>query len=167
MRLSILVAAVFALLLAGAAVAQIQQIRPQVLRPLIQPQSTVQAVPASQLNYQDPEMMKAQIARLKKDKRELRLQLNASVADLQAARKTLDEMTRAGGSLVTAQCASPALSRNSAGAEENCAASGYGCEPVSGLCRRMCSTSDQCASGFLCDTGAQRCVPYPSATDDE
>ena len=65
-----------------------------------------------------------------------------------------------GGSLVHAYC--PAgdntVSRNTAGAETNCAAAGYTCEPVTGQCRTTCQTSDMCSRGFTCDTGRQRCV---------
>jgi hypothetical protein len=122
---------------------------------------------AAQLNYQDPDQMKAQISRLKKEKRELRLQLLKSVGDLQAANSRIDEMTRAGGSLVTAQCVTGTLSRNTAGAEEDCSASGYACEAVSGLCRRMCNVTTDCAGSFVCDTSVGRCVwPYPPASDE-
>jgi len=68
------------------------------------------------------------------------------------------EMTRAGGSLVRAMCVSPTLSRNTAGAEENCAASGYTCASVEGTCHRQCTSTDQCAAGFVCDIGERRCV---------
>lgn len=65
-----------------------------------------------------------------------------------------------GGSQVHAYCAagSNTMSRNTAGAESNCANAGYTCEPVSGQCRTSCQTSDMCAGGFTCDTGAQQCV---------
>ena len=158
------------LAVAGVSVAQIAPMRiqrPPVALTIPQPSSTTAALPASQLNYQDPDAMKAQISRLKREKRELRVQLQTTLADLQGLRARLDEMTRAGGSLVTAQCVGPALSRNTAGAEENCAASGYACEPVSGLCRRQCNVSTDCAPYFLCDTGAHRCVPPPPPADDE
>ena len=63
-----------------------------------------------------------------------------------------------GGSQVHAYCPNPGTSRNTAGAESDCKSAGYNCEPVSGLCRTSCQTSDMCAGGFTCDTGAQRCV---------
>ena len=81
-------------------------------------------------------------------------------AELDAATGRIGEMTRLGGSLVQAYCPvdQPYMSRNTAGAESNCGAAGYACEPVSGLCRSSCQTSDMCSAGFVCDTGAQQCV---------
>jgi hypothetical protein len=170
MRLFHIVSLSIALVLAGTAAAQmpnIQAVRPPAVNALkVNPQAT-QAPTATQMNYQDPEQMKAQIARLKREKRAMRVQLQTTLADLQAARSQIDEMTREGGSLVTARCVAPELSRNTAGAEENCAASGYACEKVSGLCRRMCNVTTDCAGGFICDTGAGRCVPPPPPADDE
>jgi hypothetical protein len=129
--------------------------------------TTTAPLTANQLNYEDPDMMKAQIARLKKDKRDLRQQLQLSLSDLQALRVQLDEMTKPGGSGVTARCAGPELSTNTAGESENCAASGYACASVSGLCHRECRTSDMCAGGFVCDTGAGRCVSATAYASDE
>lgn len=161
-----------ALALAGAAAAQMPGVK--IMRPpavsTVKAQNlntSVRQPSAAQLNYQDPEQMKAQIERLKREKRALRLQLQTTLGDLQAANGRIDEMTRKGGSLVTAQCVSPELSRNTAGAEENCSASGYACEAVSGLCRRMCNVTTDCAGGFVCDTGARQCVvPAPPADDE-
>lgn len=64
-------------------------------------------------------------------------------------RAQLDAWTRKGGSQVHAYCETPTLSVSSAGARNDCAASGYGCEPVSGLCRTVARTSNDCAPGFL------------------
>jgi hypothetical protein len=106
------------------------------------------------------------IAKLQARNRELKKQMGLTLGDLQALRTQLDEMTRAGGSLVRAQCVSASLSRRTDGAgEENCAASGYTCGPVEGTCRRSCTSSDQCAGGFVCDIGAARCV-VPTTSDD-
>lgn len=71
----------------------------------------------------------------------------------------LAEWTRKGGSLVHAYCETPTMSVSSAGARNDCAASGYGCEPVSGLCRTMARSSNDCAPGFLMDV--DHCVPQP------
>jgi len=111
-----------------------------------------------------PETARAEITRLQKRIRDLRGQMAVTLADLQVLRTQLDEMTRAGGSLVRAVCASPELSRNTAGAEENCYASGYTCGSVEGTCFRQCTTTAQCAPGFVCDTSASRCV-VPSSGD--
>ncbi|MFC5571328.1 hypothetical protein ACFPN1_14785 [Lysobacter yangpyeongensis] len=88
--------------------------------------------------------------------REKNRQLRDENARLQSQ---LAEWTRKGGSLVHAYCETPTLSVNSAGARNDCAASGYGCEPVSGLCRTSVRSSDQCAPGFLMDV--DHCVPQP------
>ena len=163
MRIAYIAAFVVALVAGGASLAQVAA--PRIIRPpVIQPVPNTAAVqaPAGEAIVQDPEKMKATINKLKKEKRELRQQLQMSVADLQEARRQLDEMTRLGGSLVTAQCVSPSLSRNTAGAEENCAASGYACEQVSGQCRRQCNVSTDCSVGFLCDTSVNRCVVPPT-----
>lgn len=71
----------------------------------------------------------------------------------------LQEWTRKGGSLVHAYCATPTVSANSSGARNDCAASGYTCEPVSGLCRTSVNTSADCAAGWLMDQN--RCVRAP------
>ena len=109
--------------------------------------------------WMTPETARAAIEKLQARNKELRGQMSVTLSDLQAVRTQLDEITRAGGSLVRAQCASPALSRRTdGGGEENCHASGYVCGEVEGTCKRQCSTSNDCAPGFVCDTGAARCV---------
>jgi hypothetical protein len=88
--------------------------------------------------------------------REKNQQLRAENATLQGQ---LAEWTRKGGSLVHAYCETPTMSVNSAGAHNDCAANGYGCEPVSGLCRTVARSSMDCAPGFLMDV--DHCVPQP------
>ena len=88
--------------------------------------------------------------------REKNQQLRQDNARLQSQ---LAEWTRKGGSLVHAYCETPTMSVNSVGARSDCAANGYGCEPVSGLCRTVVRSSDQCAPGFLMDV--DHCVPQP------
>jgi hypothetical protein len=103
----------------------------------------------------DPEQLRRTIARLEREKKDL-------AAQLQTAQGRIDQMSHPGGSLVKAYCAGDTLSRNTAGAETDCRqAGGYMCEPVSGLCRQQCQTSDMCAPGYLCDTSVSRCVPQP------
>ena len=76
-----------------------------------------------------------------------------------ALQQRVENFINVGGSEVRAYCPTPGTSRNTAGAEANCAdAGGYMCEPVSGLCRTSCQTSDMCAGGWTCDTGIQQCV---------
>lgn len=82
--------------------------------------------------------------------------LQQQVADLQ---QRLAEATRLGGSAVTAYCESDTVSRNTAGARNDCGARGYKCEPVSGLCKTVCTVTTDCAPNFVCDTLAHRqCV---------
>ena len=127
--------------------AQAQQVQPQNQTPLT-------LDPAN-----DPERAKALIAKLQAKNRELRTQMGVTLGDLQRVRSELDEITRAGGSMVRAQCVSPTLSRRTdGGGEEDCSASGYVCGSVEGTCYRQCTVSTQCAGGFVCDTGASRCV---------
>jgi len=73
--------------------------------------------------------------------------------------KKLDETTHPGGSLVKAYCESATVSRNTAGATNDCGINGYTCEPVSGLCRTTCSSSSECDYGFVCDLNySWRCL---------
>lgn len=73
-------------------------------------------------------------------------ELKAQVATLS---QRIQEMTHPGGSLVRAYCETPTLSRNTAGASNDCAKNGFGCEPVSGLCRTSVRSSDECAPGYI------------------
>lgn len=70
----------------------------------------------------------------------------------------LQEWTRKGGSLVHAYCATGTVSANSAGARNDCAASGYTCEPVTGVCRTSASNSSECAAGRTWCVYGNRCV---------
>jgi len=143
--------------LAQIAPIRIQRPAPVIVQP-VQPASPVSVEP-----WMTPETAKAAIEKLQSRNRELRGQMAVTLSDLQAVRTQLDEMTRAGGSLVRAQCVSPTLSRRTdGGGEENCAASGYACGEVEGTCLRQCNTTTQCAGGFVCDTSVSRCVVPPS-----
>jgi hypothetical protein len=82
-----------------------------------------------------------------------------------ALKQRIENFTRLGGSEVHAYCPSAATSRNTAGAESNCAAGGYSCEPVTGLCRESCDTSAVCAATFKCVS--QRCVPETSLISED
>lgn len=143
--------AVIALLVATPVIAQQAfQIQP-IQRPVVTPKAEViqQDSDAAQ-KVMTIEEAKAKIAQLARQKRDL----NAKLTDALAR---IDAMTKPGGSLVRAYCAGPELSRNTAGAEENCAASGYACGPVEGTCRRSCTISDECAGTHNCENGV--CVP--------
>jgi hypothetical protein len=62
------------------------------------------------------------------------------------------------GSRVTAYCETPTLSRNTAGASNDCSRNGFGCEPVSGLCRTVAHSSDECAAGYVFCSLHNTCV---------
>lgn len=70
----------------------------------------------------------------------------------------IDAMTKRGGSLVRAFCENENVSRNTAGAVNNCASLGYACEPVSGVCYSRCSKTDQCTRGWVCDIPVATCI---------
>ena len=161
-------------LAAVPALAQIQilQVPEPAPAPVVQPAPSapqIQMVTPSETPTFDPastpETARAAIKKLQDRIRELRAQMAVTLGDLQALRTQLDETTRLGGSLVRAVCASPALSRNTAGAEENCYATGYTCGAVEGTCFRQCTSTSQCAPGFACDIAAARCV-VPSSGDE-
>lgn len=93
-------------------------------------------------------------ARLEKAEREGAL----SASRVKYLEEQVKAMTKPGGRLVRSYCDGDSMSRNTAGAENNCASGGYACEPVSGLCYSRCSNNYQCALGWACDPGAARCV---------
>jgi hypothetical protein len=161
--------ALMALALGIPASAQVMRVRPIQQRPVVAPVIAVPQSQPSDLSFDpalDPERARAVIATLKAEKRALREQMTLTLGDLQQARSTIDEMTSRGGSLVRAQCVSDSLSRRTdGGGEENCSASGYTCSKVEGTCHRQCTTSNDCAGGFVCDTGAARCV-VPVTSDE-
>ena len=82
-------------------------------------------------------------------------QLRAENDDLRAQ---LAAWVGKGGSQVHAYCETETLSRNTAGASNDCAASGYTCESVSGLCRTSAANSSQCATGRTWCVYGNRCV---------
>lgn len=161
-----------ALLFALPVVAQVAPIRIPVIQPVgveplpapvvVEPVTVAPSeVPVFDITN-DPERARAYINKLRAEKRALREAMTVTLGDLQNARTTIDEMTRLGGSLVRAQCVSETLSRTTAGVSENCAASGYLCGGVEGTCFRQCTSSSQCAGGFVCDIGAARCIVPPT-----
>lgn len=144
--------ALLAAFLVTPALAQLMSPPPNIQRPLIVPQiQPIQQDSNSAQKVMTIEDAKAQIARLNQDKRELNAKLTEALA-------TIDEWTKKGGSLVHAYCESEEISRNSAGASEDCSANGYRCSPVEGTCRRSCNVTTDCAGYFVCDTAAHVCV---------
>ena len=165
-RALVLILSLFLLVpLLGPAAAQVTTIKPGIIRPNIEKaQPNTQPKPVFDV-ANDPERARALISKLRTSNRQLRQQMTNTLTDLQALRIQLDEMKRKGGSQVLAQCVTPSESRNTAGASEDCYASGYTCGDVSGLCHRSCSSSTMCAPGFVCDIGAARCIVPPPPED--
>lgn len=150
----------------GPASAQVTTVSPRAVQQ-VQPQVIQRDSNAAKVDIAaDPERARAEINRLRAKNRALRQQFANTLADLQSLRHDMDEMTRPGGSLVTAQCVDRITSRNTAGESEDCSASGYTCGKVSGLCHRSCTTSDMCSGGFVCDIEAARCVLPPISSGD-
>lgn len=73
-------------------------------------------------------------------------------------RAQLDSYTSRTGTHVTAYCETPTLSRTTAGASNDCSRTGFGCEPVSGLCRTQAHSSDECAAGYVYCSLHNNCV---------
>jgi hypothetical protein len=145
-----LVALLAAFVVTPSAVAQITSVQP-IQRPVIVKVQPIQQEADAARKVMTVEEAQAQIAKLRAEKREVDAKLAEALA-------TIDEWTRKGGSLVHAYCESDEVSRSSAGATENCAASGYACSPVEGTCRRSCNVTTDCAGYHVCDTAAHVCV---------
>ncbi len=60
-----------------------------------------------------------------------------------------------------ATCSTPVRLRSSQGTEQDCAP--FACDAIRGACRVACTSSDECAEGFLC-SGGQTCRSAPPAT---
>ncbi len=76
-----------------------------------------------------------------------------------ALKQRLENFTSLGGSEVHAYCPSKATSRNTAGAETNCAAGGYDCEPVTGLCQDIVHHFGGYLRARLHVRRVEQCVP--------
>lgn len=138
--------ALLAAIVVTPALAQVMQIQRPVIVPQIQPVQNDPDVAQKVMTIEDAQ---AQIAKLRAEKKELNARLNETLA-------TLDQWTKKGGSLVHAYCESDSISRNTSGASENCALSGYTCAPVEGTCRRSCVSSSDCDGQFRCENS--QCV---------
>jgi hypothetical protein len=154
MKLRLLAAAAL-LVFASAASSQVSM-RP--VQPIIPaPTPAAQAAP---IEAHTPELeAQKEISALKRDVR----RLEAENADLKAKNSALqaqvDGYSSLGGSLVHAYCPADnnTVSRNTAGAQTDCGAAGYTCDPVNGQCRTSCQTSNMCASGFSCHPVSHQC----------
>lgn len=121
--------------------------RPNVLQPLtVSPNAETTLEP-----WMTPETAKKTIEELRLERTQLKTSLSEALA-------RIDAITQPGGSLVRAYCASHTVSKNTAGAEENCAASGYSCDQVSGQCHRTATSGDMCSEGFNMDATNGRCI---------
>jgi hypothetical protein len=121
---------------ASAQTPQVMQVRPSAIASAAQ----IDRVP----------MLEKQVASLREENERLKRENAALKADI-------DSYRMLGGSQVHAFCEG-SVSKNTAGASNDCSNAGYTCESVSGLCHTSCQTSDMCSGGFVCDTGIQQCV---------
>lgn len=96
----------------------------------------------------------AEIQKLTVDLKRSTTQSNNQAQQIIQLTKQIGEFTQKGGRQVRAYCESDWVSRNTAGATNNCALSGFLCESVSGLCRARCARTAECAMGFVCDNAA-------------
>jgi hypothetical protein len=123
---------------------QIQQIQK------IQPTNTAQP-PSLELQTEEA-VLRREMAQLKRDNERLTAENAALKAQVQG-------YTVLGGSLVHAYCSSDTVSMNTAGGSADCAASGYACDKVSGLCKTRCETGADCGgAGANCDVRSGRCI---------
>ena len=142
--------ALAAAILVTPALAQISPVRvqrPIAVQPVVQSPSDAQ----TSVDLMTPEQARAKIAELNREKRELNARLTEALA-------TIESYSQKGGSLVHAYCENETTSRNTAGATEDCAASGYRCAEVEGTCRKSCNVTTDCAGYHVCDTAAHVCV---------
>lgn len=133
----------------------------QVVEPM-QPAQPVHAAPTMQVRpgvalpaaaaIDREALLQAQNDKLREENAKLKAENAALKADI-------DSYRMLGGSEVHAYCGEDhATSRNTAGVSTDCNRSGYQCEPVSGLCRTTCQTTDMCAPGWVCDTAVSQCI---------
>lgn len=138
--------ALLALLLVTPAAAQL--VMQPIQRPIALPPATAPGMLQSNSDVAERtmtiEQARARIAQLQRDKREADARLAEALA-------TIEQMTSRGGSLVRAYCEGRSLSRNTAGASEDCGR--YACGEVDGLCRKSCTASRDCAANYSCDSG--------------
>ena len=148
--------ALLALIFVTPATAQmtVPRIQPVVIQPIVSAPNVDLVVEP----WMNPETAKKAIEQLRADKTELKASLADTNTRLAEAVAKIDAMTKPGGSLVRAYCASSTVSKNTAGAEEDCAASGYACDQVSGQCFRTARNSLMCAPGYNWDATTDRCI---------
>ena len=149
-----------ALLTASAAHADLNDPMLQSVAPVAEPQMQMQTEASPQLQLAEVDK-DAQITRLRAQNAQLRQKNEALDQENAELRGRVEAMTSLGGSEVHAYCSDNVTSRNTAGASNDCAATGYTCEPVSGLCRTMVRSSLECAVGFL--MCGDRCIPSHSS----
>lgn len=149
--------ALVALVLVTPATAQmsIPRIQPVVVQPVV---ATPPSAELALEPWMTPETAKAAIEKLRAERNELKASLAETNTRLAEAIAKIDAMTTPGGSLVKAYCASATVSRNTAGAEEDCAAGGYRCDQVSGLCHRSATNSMMCSIGYNWDARTNQCI---------
>ncbi len=132
-------------------------VRPIKMQP-VQPAPTTQVAPAPTEAVQAQPFGPVQtVEGLTAANQKLRAENKALRTENGSLKAKLAALTTPGGSQVRAYCPAATISRNTAGAEADCAATGYKCEDVSGLCHKTCSSSEQCALGYSCNPCNSKC----------
>ena len=92
--------------------------------------------------------------------------LRNEVMGLKGRVSTLEAELRKQMEINSFTCTNNSTSASGRGNSEYC--DPFACNYLDGRCRNQCDTSDQCAPGYLCDTGRRVCVPpAPAKQDDE
>jgi hypothetical protein len=152
----LLVAAGLVAMSLASSLVSAQQLQPIQMAPVSKP--SLQAITPIDSKASEAHTVEFENQQLRKENAKLREENVRLQAEGEALATRVNNFSSLGGSEVHAYCPNPDTSRNTAGAEADCRGAGYTCEPVSGLCRTSCQTSDMCAGGFTCDTAVQQCV---------
>jgi hypothetical protein len=152
------------LVLATVAAAQMQ-VQPIKVAPRAQPAPATQATQVSPAVDEASEAVQQEapteaietVESLRAANKNLRDKNKALRTENLSLKERLAQFTTRGGSQVRAYCPTETTSRNTAGAEADCGATGYKCEEVSGLCHKTCSSSEQCAVNHTCNPCNNKC----------
>jgi TolA-binding protein len=132
-------------LVAFAAIASAQIVRP----------GGVTTTPAPQTQNNNAAQVAPTTAQLQSEIQRLRTQVQQLTQQRDALQQQVTQMTTRGGSLVHAYCEAQSVSRNTAGARQDCGY--YACAPVTGTCNSSCNTTTECEEGYaICEN--HRCV---------
>jgi PBP1b-binding outer membrane lipoprotein LpoB len=124
---------------ATAAQVQAQRVEPVVAAPL---ETVVEPTNRVNTDVVDPQ---GTIDKLRAKNRALKDENNRLKNEVMERDRRIAEFTSRGGSAVRAYCESENVSRNTAGATQDCG--WFACNPVSGLCYTQCTLTEHCSTG--------------------